>query len=182
MTLLRAAAGLTILATSREALGIAGETTWRVPSLTLPDPRHRGPRPTISCSTRPSICWSSARRPLIPRFAITSDNAGTVAEVCRRLDGIPLAIELAAARLNVLSIEQINARLDDRFRLLARTDRTPIGRQQTLEATVDWSYDLLSDAERRCCGGSRRSPADGRSRRPSTCAPATASTARTCST
>ncbi len=105
--------------------------------------------PTISCSTRPSICWSSERRPFIAAFTITSDNAGTVAEVCRRLDGIPLAIELAAARLKVLSIEQIHARLDDRFRLLASADRTPIGRQHTLEATVDWSYDLLSDTERR---------------------------------
>ena len=121
-TLLRAAAGLTILATSREALGIAGETTWRVPSLTLPDPPARWSPPTISCSTRPSICWSSERRPLRRGFTITSDNAGTVADVCRRLDGIPLAIELAAARLNVLSIEQIHARLDDRFRLLARTE------------------------------------------------------------
>ena len=77
--------------------------------------------PTISCRTRPSICWPTARRPSIPDSSITSDNAGTVAEVCRRLDGIPLAIELAAARLKVLSIDQINARLDDRFRLLTRT-------------------------------------------------------------
>jgi non-specific serine/threonine protein kinase len=145
-TLLRGAAGLTILATSREALGIAGETTWRVPSLGTPDPGH----PTPS----DHLLEYGAVRLLVERataagstFALTQDNAGTVAEVCRRLDGIPLAIELAAARLKVLSIEQVNARLDDRFRLLTGTGRG-IGRQRTLEATVDWSYDLLPEGER----------------------------------
>jgi non-specific serine/threonine protein kinase len=132
-TLLRAAAGLTILATSREALDVAGETTWRVPSLSQDE--------AVRLLVERASAVGSA-------FAVTADNAATVAEVCRRLDGIPLAIELAAARLRVLSIEQIAARLDDRFRLLARTGRTPIGRQRTLEATVDWSYDLLTDRER----------------------------------
>jgi non-specific serine/threonine protein kinase len=146
-TLLRAAPGLTILATSREALGIDGETRWRVPSLAVPD------SPDITPID--DLLQYEAVRLLVDRaatvgstFAVTRDNAGTVTEVCRRLDGIPLAIELAAARLNVLSIEQINERLDDRFRLLTRTDRTPIGRQRTLEATVDWSYALLPEAER----------------------------------
>ena len=146
-TLLRAAAGLTILATSREALRIAGETTWRVPSLTVPEA-------DIPIQTDDLLKYEAVDL-LIQRaaavgggFPITANNAGAVAEVCRRLDGIPLAIELAAARLNVLSIEQIRARLDDRFRLLARTLRTPIERQRTLEATVDWSYELLAEPER----------------------------------
>ena len=146
-TLLRNAAGLTVLATSREALQVAGETTWRVPSLTLPDPGLT--RLADDLSQCEAVHLLADRAVAVDSgFTITKDNAGTVAEVCRRLDGIPLAIELAAARLNVLSIEQINARLDDRFRLLARAHRAPIGRQRTLEATVDWSYDLLSDAER----------------------------------
>ena len=145
--LLRASAGLTILATSREALGIAGETAWRVPSMRTPDAQRLTPSDLLEYEAvrllveRAGIAGSS--------FAVTSANAGSVTEVCRRLDGIPLAIELAAARLTVLSIEQINARLDDRFRLLTRSDHTAIGRQRTLEATIDWSYDLLSDDERR---------------------------------
>ncbi len=145
--LLGAAEGLTILATSREVLGIAGETTWHVPPLTVPDTPYSG--------GSDELLWYEAVRLLAERaaavdsgFAITDDNARAVADVCRRLDGIPLAIELAAARLKVLSIEQINARLDDRFRLLTRSDRAPISRQRTLEETVDWSYDLLTEAER----------------------------------
>jgi non-specific serine/threonine protein kinase len=147
-TLLRAAPGLTILATSREALGIDGETRCRVPSLAMPDP--------LDIAPSDDLLQYEAVRLLVDRaaavgstFAVTRDNAATVTEVCRRLDGIPLAIELAAARLKVLSIEQINERLDDRFRLLTRTDRTPIGRQRTLEATVEWSYELLPEEERR---------------------------------
>ena len=83
-----------------------------------------------------------------PAFTVTGANAATVAQVCHRLDGIPLAIELAAARVNVLSIEQIDARLNDRFHLLTGGSRTAVARQRTLKATVDWSYDLLSDPER----------------------------------
>ena len=79
---------------------------------------------------------------------LTEQNAGAVTEICRRLDGIPLAIELAAARVRVLSVEQIAARLDDRFRLLTGGSRTAMPRQQTLQAAMDWSYDLLSDGER----------------------------------
>jgi non-specific serine/threonine protein kinase len=145
--LLGAVDGLTILATSREALGITGETTWLVPPLTVPDTPYSG--------GSDELLWYESVRLLAERgaavdsgFAITNDNARAVAEVCRRLDGIPLAIELAAARLRVLSIEQINARLDERFRLLIRSERTTIGRQRTLEATVDWSYDLLTGPER----------------------------------
>jgi non-specific serine/threonine protein kinase len=143
--LLRGVEGITILATSREALGIVGETTWRVPSLTVPDV-HQGAG-AIDLLQYEGVRLLAERAAAVDsRLKITRDNAGIVAEVCRRLDGIPLAIELAAARLRVLSIEQIHARLHDRFRLLAQADR--IGRQRTLEATVDWSYDLLSDAER----------------------------------
>jgi non-specific serine/threonine protein kinase len=145
-TLLRASPGLTILATSREALGIAGEMTWRVPSLTLPDPdRTDSPDDLLSYE---AVHLLAERAAGTAGFSITRDNAGTVANVCRRLDGIPLAIELAAARLRVLSIEQIDTRLDDRFRLLTQTDRTATGRQRTLQATVDWSYDLLPESER----------------------------------
>ena len=146
-TLLRGAADLTILATSREALAIDGERTWRVPSLTVPPLQHLTPPG--------DLLKYEAVRLLVERasaagatLAITRDNAAAITDVCRRLDGIPLAIELAAARLRVLSIDQINARLDDRFRLLTRTDHSRIGRQRTLAATVDWSYDLLSEAER----------------------------------
>ena len=146
--LLGAAAGLTILATSREALGLASERTWRVPSLTVPDPHDVGRSADLLSYEAVNLLADRAAA-VDSGFLITSDNAGTVAEVCRRLDGIPLAIELAAARLKVLSIDQINTRLDDRFRLLTGSDRTPIARQRTLQATVDWSYDLLPDAERR---------------------------------
>ena len=83
-----------------------------------------------------------------PAFTPTPDNAKAIARICRRLDGIPLAIELAAARIVVLSPQQIEARLQDRFRLLTGGARTAVARQRTLEATVDWSYELLSDAER----------------------------------
>jgi non-specific serine/threonine protein kinase len=146
-TLLRAAPALTILATSREALGIAGETIWPVPSLSMPNARD--------LTDVNAFAQCEAVRLLVERaaavgstFAVTNDNARTVAEVCRRLDGIPLAIELAAARLKVLSIDQIRARLDDRFRLLTGSDRASIGRQRTLEAAIDWSYDLLAEPER----------------------------------
>ena len=90
------------------------------------------------------------RAPSDPAFTPTPDNADAIARICRRLDGIPLAIELAAARVVVLSPEQIEARLQDRFRLLTGGARTAVARQRTLEATVDWSYQLLSDAERQC--------------------------------
>ena len=146
--LLRAAPRLSILATSREGLGITGETIWRVPSLSLPDPPHAASAETLRQydAVRLFLERSAA---VDPEFSVTRANAAMVAQVCHRIDGIPLAIELAAARLKVLSIEQINARLNDRFRLLTGGSRTAVARQRTLEATVDWSYDLLSDSERR---------------------------------
>ncbi len=116
-----------------------------------------------------------------PAFAPTPDNADSIARICRRLDGIPLAIELAAARVVVLSPEQIEARLQDRFRLLTGGARTAVARQRTLEATVDWSYQLLSDVEQQLLCRLSVFPAAGRSRPPSTCAEATASTSTTCS-
>jgi len=145
---LRGADGACVLATSREGLGITGETVWRVPSLSLPDT-------TRAISAETLLQYDAVRlfveraAAVDPSFTITSHNAATVTDVCIRLDGIPLAIELAAARVKVLSLEQIQTRLNDRFRLLTGGSRTAIARQRTLEATVDWSYGLLSGAERR---------------------------------
>ena len=146
--LLRAADRVCILATSREGLGITGETVWRVPSLSLPDLSEAASVETLlrHDAVRLFIERASA---VDSTFAFTAANAAAVAEVCVRLDGIPLALELAAARVKVLSIAQIHARLNDRFRLLTGGSRTAVARQRTLEATVEWSYGLLSGAERR---------------------------------
>jgi len=145
--LLRACPHLRILATSREALNIAGETVWRVPSLSLPDLLHL---PSVEHLTQYEAVRLFIERALIsrPDFVLTSQGAPSVAQVCHRLDGIPLAIELAAARVKVLSVEQIAARLDNRFRLLTSGSRTALPRQKTLRAAIDWSYDLLSETER----------------------------------
>ena len=147
-TWLRGAPRLRIVATSREALGVPGETICRVPSLSLPDPPASvSPDALIAHeATRLFVERASA---VDPAFAPTLDNANAIVSICRRLDGIPLAIELAAARIVVLSPQQIEARLQDRFRLLAGGSRTALARHRTLEAVVDWSYELLSDAERR---------------------------------
>ncbi len=146
-TLLRACPHLQILATSREALGIAGETAWRVPSLSLPDPRHVPSleRLTDYEAVRLFVERAAASQ---PRFVVTNRTAASVVQVCHRLDGIPLAIELAAARVKVLTVEQIAARLDDRFRLLTSGSRTALPRHQTLRAAMDWSHALLSVKER----------------------------------
>jgi predicted ATPase len=145
--LLRVAPDLRVLATSREGLGISGETVWRVPSMSVPAPSEvltlEALRPYESVRL-----FADRAAAVEPAFTLTVGNAATVADLCRRLDGIPLAIELAAARLNVLSVEQISGRLNDRFRLLTGGSRTAVARQRTLEATIDWSYDLLSEAER----------------------------------
>lgn len=142
--LLRGAPTLTLIATSREALGIAGETVFRVPSLALP-----------AADTRVALAESESARLFVeragvvtPGFQVTEDNAAAIAEICRRLDGIPLAIELAAARTPVLSPQEIARRLDDRFRLLTSGRRTALPRQQTLGALIAWSYDLLGSEER----------------------------------
>ncbi len=147
-TLLRAAPQLRILATSREALGVPGETVWRVPSLSVPDPNQPVQLESV-LEFEAARLFVDRAVAVDPAFAVTGRNVTTIAEVCHRLDGIPLAIELAAARLNVLSLDQINSRLKDRFRLLTGGSRTAVARQRTLEATVDWSYELLAEPERR---------------------------------
>jgi predicted ATPase/class 3 adenylate cyclase/Tfp pilus assembly protein PilF len=138
---------LCLLATSREVLGIAGEMAWRVPSLSLPDPEEPLPAEQITDYEAVRLFVDRALRTR-PGFAVTPENASSVAQVCHRLDGIPLAIELAAARVCILSVEQITARLDDCFHLLSGGNREALPRQQTLRAAIDWSYDLLSEAER----------------------------------
>jgi non-specific serine/threonine protein kinase len=154
--LLRAVPGLRILATSREALGNSGETAWWVPSLRIPEaelqPRYT-PDAKLDAGTSELLAHEAVRlfveRATTARtdFHLTDRNAPAVAEICRRLDGIPLAIELAAARVRVFSVAQIAARLDDRFRLLTGGRRTALPRHQTLRATVDWSYNLLAAPE-----------------------------------
>ena len=145
--LLRGAPALRILATSREALGVSGETVCRVPSLSLPEALASVPADALVDSEATQLFIERASA-VDPAFTPTPDNADAIARICRRLDGIPLAIELAAARVVVLSPAQIEARLQDRFRLLTGGARTAVARQRTLEATVDWSYELLSDVER----------------------------------
>jgi predicted ATPase/DNA-binding winged helix-turn-helix (wHTH) protein len=144
--LLREAPGVRILATSREALGVLGESVWRVPSLSLPEALTPSALDALFHSDA-TLLFIERARSADPTFTPTLENAETIVSICRRLDGIPLAIELAAARVVVLSPEQIAARLQDRFRLLTGGARTAVARQRTLEATVDWSYQLLSDAE-----------------------------------
>jgi predicted ATPase/class 3 adenylate cyclase/DNA-binding CsgD family transcriptional regulator len=126
--------GLTLLATSREPIGVTGEVTWRVPSLSLADEAIE-------------LFTDRARR-VRPAFSITDDNATAVGEICTRLDGMPLAIELAAARVRALSLDEILDSLHDRFRLLTGGARTAVRRQQTLRASVDWSHALLTEPER----------------------------------
>jgi predicted ATPase len=149
--LLRACAGLRILATSREALGIAGEVPYRVPSLAVP--AAHDPPPVEALARYEAVRLFAERAAVVqPGFAVTAGNAAAVAEVCRRLDGIPLALELAAARVRVLPVEQLLGRLEDRFRLLTGGSRTALERHQTLQAAVAWSYDLLTDRERALFG------------------------------
>ena len=145
--LLRTCSELRTLATSREILGTTGEVTWPVPALTLPP--ADGVRALASLAASEAVRLFAERAAAArPDFELTEANAAAVARICRRLDGVPLALELAAARLRVLSPEQIAARLDDRFRLLTGGNRTALPRHQTLAAAVTWSYDLLRDDER----------------------------------
>ena len=145
--LLRACPKLKILATSREALDIPGESALPLSSLGLPP---GPPLPSVdellarSSSVRLFVERATAAQ---PAFRFSDGNAPAVSQVCARLDGIPLALELAAARVKVLSPEQIAGRLDDRFRLLTGGSRTALPRQQTLRALIDWSYDLLPPPE-----------------------------------
>ena len=143
--LLRSSGELQVLATSREALGVGGEIAWLVPPLSHPEDDA-----TVGELTRSEAVGLFVERAAecSPHFRLTERNARAVAEICRRLDGIPLALELAAARSRVLAPEQIAARLGDAFRLLTSTSRTAVPRQQTLRATMDWSYTLLPEPER----------------------------------
>jgi non-specific serine/threonine protein kinase len=149
--LLRACPQVRLLATSREALSVAGETVRTVPAMTLPDPdaTHPGDGGAPAEAVR---LFAERAAAVWPGFAVTAGNARAVAEICRRLDGLPLALELAAARARVLPPEQLLERLTDRFGLLTGGGRTVPPRHQTLRATLEWSYDLLPEAERRLFG------------------------------
>jgi predicted ATPase/class 3 adenylate cyclase len=131
--LLHQSSRLKILASSREALGIAGEVAYHTPSL---------------AGHESAQLFTERAQAANPNFRITDGNASAVGQICSRLDGIPLAIELAAVRTRLLSVDQIAARLDDLFRLLVGGSRTALPRQQTLRALIDWSYDLLSEEEK----------------------------------
>ncbi len=163
-TLLSSCPTLHILATSREALNIPGEAIWRVPSLSLPSlppttsTSHVATRESGHVSTHQSLStlvsqseavqlFVERTRTILPHFTLTDQNAPAIVHICQRLDGLPLALELAAARTNVLSVEQIAERLEDRFLLLTAGRRTAIPRHQTLRAAIDWSYALLTEQE-----------------------------------
>jgi predicted ATPase/class 3 adenylate cyclase/Tfp pilus assembly protein PilF len=145
--LLRAAPQLRILVTSRELLGIPGESVFRVPSLPVPGSLPAPPEAGVGRSDA-VLLFAERARGSQPSFAVTEENVEAIHEICRQLDGIPLAIELAAARLRVLTPEQIRTRLDDRFRLLTRGNPLALPRHQTLRALIDWSYELLWPSER----------------------------------
>ena len=142
--LLRTCPRLRILATSQEALRIAGEARYRVPSLALPE----GSDPASAAESDAVELFTERATAVRPDFEVNADNVEAVVSICRRLDGIPLALELAAARLRVLSPTQISERLDERFRLLGGSGRGVAKRHQTLEAAMDWSHDLLPETER----------------------------------
>jgi predicted ATPase/class 3 adenylate cyclase/DNA-binding CsgD family transcriptional regulator len=143
--LLRRCPTLSVLTTSRSPLGVDGEVVYRVPSLSLAG--ERAPLEALSGSDAVALFMDRARRAR-PNFCLTADNSVAVTRICRRLDGIPLAIELAAARVRVLSPDRILAGLDDRFRTLGAGPRTALPRQSTLAASVAWGHDLLSEPER----------------------------------
>jgi len=144
--LLRACANLRILATSREQLGIIGESVMRVPSLSSPNGDGESSVKRLMNYDAISL-FSDRAVAAIPTFEISASNKDTVARICRRLDGLPLAIELAAARLQAMSVEQVLQRLTDRYALLTRGSRTAPTRQQTLSDCIDWSFDLCTDRE-----------------------------------
>ena len=148
-TVLQRNPAVTVVATSREQLGVTGEISWRVPSLSAPSPTDE--RPVVEALSQydaVSLFVDRARRAR-PSFAVDDINAPAIAQICHRLDGIPLAVELAAARCRHMNAEQIAVELDDRFHLLTGGPRVLLPRQQTLAASVDWSYDLLDEVERR---------------------------------
>ena len=145
--LLQAGPKVRILATSREPLRVAGETTYPVPALAVPAPCDDPALPAWAQVEAVRLFMERATAAQ-PRFQLTQKNAAAIAAICHSLDGIPLAIELAAARVRALPVEKISERLCDRFQLLKGGDRTGLPRQQTLRALIDWSYDLLTNGER----------------------------------
>lgn len=142
--LMTAAPGLKLIATSRELLGVPGEVSYRLRSMSLPED---GTHPSDLASSDAAQLFVERGAAANTNFRLTKDNASDVAEICRRLDGLPLAIELAAARLRTFSTEAIAAHLDQRFRLLTGGSRTALPRQQTLTATIEWSYRMLDEEE-----------------------------------
>jgi predicted ATPase/class 3 adenylate cyclase len=146
--LLHGGPGTRILASSREALGIAGETAYSVPSLESPEPAQASQIPFEQLTRYAAMrLFTERAREALTTFSLTKANAPEIAQICHRLDGIPLAIELAAARVKALRVEQIAERLNDRFRLLTSGGRTALPRHQTLRALIDWSHDLLTAPE-----------------------------------
>jgi predicted ATPase/class 3 adenylate cyclase/DNA-binding CsgD family transcriptional regulator len=146
-SLLRTCPDVFVLATSREPLRIEGEVAWRVPSLSLPEAQDPVAIETLAAYDAVRLFVDRALR-VRPNFSITNENAPAVTQICQRLEGIPLAIELASAVVRMMPPEQIAAGLDDRFRVLGAGPRTALPRHQTLRASVDWSFDLLSESER----------------------------------
>jgi predicted ATPase/DNA-binding CsgD family transcriptional regulator/Tfp pilus assembly protein PilF len=147
-TLLRSCPHLHVLATSRHVLNIAGETIWRVPSLSFPDPHHFQPFDAVRKYEAIQLFMERARLKQ-PAFDLTPDNAASMAQLCYAMDGLPLALELAAAHVGTMPVQDMAARLDERFRLLVGNSHSTPNRQQTLRAAIDWSYDLLSEIEQR---------------------------------
>ena len=148
--LLRTCPNLKILATSREALRIPGETIFNIPSLSLPDNESVQPLKALAAYAQSDAVALFVERAtsVQPDFLLTEQNAPLVAQICQRLDGLPLAIELAAMRVKTLPVESISARIENRFRLLTGSPRTTLSRHQSIRAIFDWSYDLLSPSER----------------------------------
>jgi predicted ATPase/transcriptional regulator with XRE-family HTH domain len=147
--LLRGCPNLRVLATSREPLRIAGEQLYRLPSLSMPTPQEASRLTAREAADHAAILLFVERAKAIDhRFTLSDDTAPVVADICRRLDGLPLAIELAAARVKVLSLRQLHERLEERFRVLTGGSRNALPRQQTIRALIDWSYDLLDERER----------------------------------
>lgn len=145
--LLTSCPNLTVLVTTREPLGVTGETSRRVPSLEMPDPKHLPPAEAVAQYEAVRLFSDRATMGQAD-FLLSDESAPAVAQICHRLDGIPLALELAAAKVKVLTPQEIASRLDDQFRLLAGRRRGGLSRQETLRATVDWSYRLLTEEER----------------------------------
>ena len=147
-TLLQACPGVQILATSREALSISGEVTYPVPTLIQNSPPYPDQATSTDAASEAVRLFVDRAVLSLPSFTLTAQNAPIIARICRQLDGLPLAIELAAPRVKMLTPDQISQRLDKRFRLLTGGARTALPRQQTMRAAVQWSHDLLSEPER----------------------------------